>query len=214
MEHSFWHERWDTGRINFHEGDANGLLVKRFETTFDQPGARVFLPLCGKTRDIAWLLSKGYAVAGAELSERAVKDLFQELGRAPAIEDAGALKRYSADRIVIFAGDIFDLDRSSLGSVDITYDRAALVALPEEMRRRYADHLQAITATAPQFLNTLNYDQSEMAGPPFAIDAEEVAACHGAAYDILEIETIDVPGGLKGQCPATETVRRLLPKAA
>lgn len=209
MEHAFWHERWDSGRVAFHEGDANGLLVKHFKQAFDMPGARVFLPLCGKTRDIAWLLGQGYRVVGAELSETAVEQLFEDLGHAPSISSVGKLKRFAASGIDIFAGDIFKLDSATLGAVTVTYDRAALVALPEAMRRRYAAHLAAITGNAPQFLNTLDYDQNRMAGPPFAVDAAEVRACHGDRFEILEIDRIEVPGGLKGQCPATETVWRL-----
>ena len=214
MEHAFWHERWDSGRVGFHEGDANGLLVKHFKATFDMPGARVFLPLCGKTRDIAWLLAEGYRAVGAELSETAVQQLFEELGAAPSITSVGKLKRYAAPGIDIFAGDIFALDSATLGAIDITYDRAALVALPVAMRRRYAAHLGAITGAAPQFLNTLDYDQSRMDGPPFAVNAAEVRACHGDRYAVGEIDRIAVPGGLKGKCPATETVWRLEARVA
>lgn len=212
MEHTFWHERWDSGRVGFHEGAANGLLVKHFKQTFEMPGARVFLPLCGKTRDIAWLLGEGYRVVGAELSETAVRQLFEELEVAPSISSVGKLKRFSATEIDVFAGDIFELDRAALGEVTVTYDRAALVALPAAMRRRYAAHLATITNAAPQFLNTLDYDQSRMDGPPFTLDLDEVRACHGERYEISRIDRIDVPGGLKGQCPATETVWRLDPK--
>jgi hypothetical protein len=45
----------------------------------------VFLPLCGKTLDIQWLLSRGYGVAGSELSKIAVEQLFSELGVEPNI---------------------------------------------------------------------------------------------------------------------------------
>lgn len=209
MEHSFWHERWDSGRIAFHERAANGLLVKHFKQTFDIAGGRVFLPLCGKTRDIAWLLEEGCRVAGAELSETAVRQLFEELRITPSVANVDALKHFTAEGIDLFAGDIFDLTSAALGPVDIIYDRAAFVALPDAMRRRYAAHLVTITGNAPQFLNTLDYDQGRMAGPPFAVDADEVRACYGDRYEITKIDRIDVPGGLKGQCPATETVWRL-----
>jgi thiopurine S-methyltransferase len=54
----------------------------------------VFLPLCGKTLDIHWLLSNGYPVAGSELGEVAVKQLFSELAIITAIDD---IRRHSAD---------------------------------------------------------------------------------------------------------------------
>ena len=85
----------------------------------------------------------------------------------------GSHRRYSADGIDIFAGDIFEITADVLGPVDAVYDRAALVALPEGMRRRYAAHLAGITAVAPQLLVTFEYDQAEMDGPPFSITEEE-----------------------------------------
>ena len=71
MEHFFWHQRWEKNEISFHEGKANANLVRYFTELALAPGARVFLPLCGKTRDITWLLSHGYRVAGAELRSSA-----------------------------------------------------------------------------------------------------------------------------------------------
>ncbi|MGZ8252407.1 MAG: thiopurine S-methyltransferase, partial [Methylophilaceae bacterium] len=69
MEASFWHNKWQRGEIAFHQSDANPLLVAHFEALNLPKGSRVFLPLCGKTLDIAWLLAGGYRVVGAELSE-------------------------------------------------------------------------------------------------------------------------------------------------
>ena len=85
MEASFWHERWEENRIGFHENDTNPLLLKYFKRLSLNKGDRVFLPLCGKSLDIAWLLSEGCQVAGAELSEIAIQQLFEELELTPEI---------------------------------------------------------------------------------------------------------------------------------
>ena len=103
--------------------------------------SRVFLPLCGKTRDIHWLLSHGYRVSGSELSKIAVEQLFSELGIEPNITAIDQISRYSSNNVDIFVGDIFSLSRGILGQIDAIYDRAALAALPEPMRDRYAAHL-------------------------------------------------------------------------
>jgi len=92
----------------------------------------------------------------------------------------------------------------TLGSIDAIYDRAALVALPQEMRIRYTAHLTEITDKAPQLLITFEYDQSAMEGPPFSVSNEEVNELYGASYDLTLIASVDVPGGLKGRCPAKE----------
>lgn len=206
MEASFWHQRWGKGEIGFHEKEVNPLLCKYFGNLHLAQGARVFLPLCGKTRDIAWLLANGYQVAGAELSELAIRQLFAELGLVPDLCKVGNLLRYQANNISIFVGDIFDMTAELLGPIAAIYDRAALVALPLEMRNRYAPHLAAITSSAPQLLITFEYDQQQMAGPPFSITADEVKRHYSAPYQVIAAETRDVAGGMKGKIPATETV--------
>ncbi len=170
----------------------------------------MFVPLCGKTRDIGWLLARGYRVSGVELSGLAVEQLFADLGRPPAQSDAGPLRLYSARGIDIFVGDIFDLTREALGPTDAVYDRAAVVALPQEMRGPYADHVHAITQGAPQFLLSFEYDQSAMDGPPFSVGAAELDRIYGRHYMLETLAAAEVEGGLKGVVAATERAWHLL----
>ncbi|HEX4505224.1 MAG TPA: thiopurine S-methyltransferase [Alphaproteobacteria bacterium] len=211
MEAEFWHRKWARNEIGFHNAEAHPLLVVHFGALALSKGRRVFLPLCGKTRDIHWLLANGYRVAGAELSSIAVEQLFAELGAAPKAVETDEMRRYSADGIDIFAGDIFALSRATLGPVDAVYDRAALVALPKEMRGRSAAHLAEITGRAPQLLISFDYDQTLLAGPPFSVPGDEIARLYRDAYDPVRLGSAEVEGGLKGKCPAEETVWLLRP---
>ncbi|NES20095.1 MAG: thiopurine S-methyltransferase [Symploca sp. SIO3E6] len=206
MDKNFWLQKWQNNNIGFHRSEANPVLVKYFPELSLGKGSRVFVPLCGKTLDIAWLLAQGYRVAGAELVEMAIEQLFVELGVEPKISEVGDLKHYSAENIDIFVGDIFALSGEMLGSVEAIYDRAALVALPEEIRHRYTAHLKEITDKAPQLLVTYEYDQNLMAGPPFSISNEELNQHYGDNYDLTLIVSTNVPGGFKGKCAATENV--------
>lgn len=206
MDAQFWHDRWASNEIGFHKSEANPLLVKYVDELSLAEGRRVFLPLCGKTLDIGWLLSRGYRVAGAELSAAAIEQLFVELGVTPTITKVGVLDHYSAPQLDIFVGDIFKVTPELLGPVDAIYDRAALVALPQDMRARYAAHLMALTAHAPQLLISFEYDQQAMEGPPFSVGNDEIRQHYGQRYDIAVLTSLDVPGGLKGRCPATERV--------
>ena len=206
MDPSFWHQKWEKDEIAFHEREANPLLVKHFSELSLAKGSRVFVPLCGKTLDISWLLSNGYRVAGAELSQIAIEQLFMELGLQPEISTVGEVEQWSANRVDIFVGDIFALSRKMLGPVDTIYDRAALVAFPEEMRNRYTAHLTEITGKAPQLLICYDYDQSLMPGPPFSIRNEEVHRHYADHYEVTLIASTEVPSGLKGKCAATENV--------
>lgn len=211
MDASFWHERWELGEIAFHEGQANNQLVNHFKMLRLVPGSRVFVPLCGKTKDIAWLLTQGYQVVGVELSELAISELFEDLGVKPTISSDGELTHYHSENIDIFAGDIFLLTAERLKAVDAVYDRAALVALPQDMRAQYTSHLISVTAAAPQLMICYEYDQRVIPGPPFSIDRREVEEHYASRYTLSLIESSDVPGGLKGKVAATEMVWVLQP---
>lgn len=206
MDANFWHQKWERNETAFHQNEANPLLVKYLSGLSLKEGSRIFIPLCGKTRDIAWLLTNGYCVAGAELSKVAIKQLFAELGLEPKISSFDKLEHYSATNIDVFAGDIFNLSRNTLGSVDAIYDRAALVALPLEMRKQYTKHLMQITGKAPQLLISYVYDQSAIDGPPFSISNEEVNQHYTDNYGLTLIASVDVSGGMKGKCAAIENV--------
>ena len=214
MDPEYWHQKWNDNQIAFHEREGNVLLAAHFKDLGLAEGAKVFVPLCGKTRDIAWLLSKGCRVAGAELSRLAVEQLFAELGLAPEISSQGALTHFAGPDLDIFVGDIFDLTQERLGPVDAVYDRAAFVALPEAMRSDYSRHIAKITARAPQLLITFEYDQAVMPGPPFSIPTGEVRNLHETHYEITALGSVDVAGGLKGRCKADENVWLLQPSGA
>ena len=206
MEPTFWHQRWKNNETGWHEGKANPLLVSHVHALSVAKGRRIFMPLCGKSLDISWLLSNGYQVAGAELSQLAIEQLFMDLGLQPDITAAGDLQQWSAKNLDIYVGDIFALTRQTLGPVGAVYDRAALVALPEAMRTRYTAHLMEITAKAPQLLICYEYDQRVMDVPPFSVSNEEVKRHYAGTYEVTLLESADVPNGLKGKCPAKENV--------
>ncbi|MEL6869590.1 MAG: thiopurine S-methyltransferase [Pseudomonadota bacterium] len=214
MKAEFWHEKWQRKQIGFHNEAVHPLLVAHLSELRLVEGGRVFLPLCGKTRDIAWLLAQRYRVVGVELSEIAVTELFAELDLAPSIQRVGDLQHYSAKGIDVFVGDIFALTCADAGVVDAVYDRAALVALPADMRPRYAQRVNEISARAPQLLISFDYDQSQMAGPPFSIDAVELRSYYANDYTLKLVASVDVAGGLKGRCPAAEQVYYLQPVKA
>lgn len=212
MHHEFWHNKWQKNEIGFHLPEANPLLVNYFPALQLKPGSRIFVPLCGKTLDIHWLLAQGFRVVGAELSTIAVEALFDDLKLTPTRSKAGELSHFSAENIDIFNGDFFALTAKILGTVNAVYDRAALVALPGEMRKRYAEHLAAITQTAPQLLVCFDYDQAQYDGPPFCVNAQEVNAHYHSLFDLKSLANVEMAGGLKGKCAAHEQVWLLTPQ--
>lgn len=204
MQADFWHQRWQENQIGFHLSLPHSMLSGFLSTQSWPPSGNVFVPLCGKTLDISYLLDKGYQVHAIELSEIAVKQLFESMKLTPAITQHGDLKSYKADNLTVYVGDIFKLTKSILGPVDWVYDRAALVALPLEMRLQYVAHLQQITNQAPQLLITIEYDQQLMDGPPFAIDSSMVKDYYQQNYDCYLYKECAIEGGLKGKADALE----------
>ena len=213
MKHEFWHDKWQRNEIGFHNSEVHPLLAKYFGRLGQSKDSRIFLPLCGKTLDIAWLLGNGYRVAGAELSELAVRQLFEQLGVEPQVQVIGSsLKRLHSENLDLFVGDIFELTAEVLGKVDSLYDRAALVALPDPMRAQYAKHLIEITGSCPQLLITFDYDQDQMPGPPFCVSEEDVKRYYDPYYSLTLLDSVNVEGGLKGKCKADEQVWLLQPR--
>lgn len=207
MEATFWHQKWEKGEIAFHEAEPNPMLVRHFEGLNLAEGSRILLPLCGKTRDIAWLHDRGHRIVGVELSEIAVSELFQEMAMTPEISNRDSFIRYESERLEVWVGDFFALSSELLGQVDAVYDRGALVALPAELRAAYAAHLVKVTGGKPQLLVTLQYDPHRLEGPPFLVESE-VEGYYGPA---VRLERRQIPGGLRG-VEAWETGWRVEPR--
>ncbi|MGN6108062.1 MAG: thiopurine S-methyltransferase [Kofleriaceae bacterium] len=180
-----WHSFWQQGRIGFHEGRPNRFLERYADRLASRP--RVLVPLCGKTEDLAFLASRGHQVVGIELVEDAVRAFFAEHGVTPTVRPRGPFVEYASESITLLCGDMFAATRELLGPIDAVYDRAALVALPDEIRRRYVDLVRRLAGRGGAVLVvTLDYDQELMSGPPFAISEAELRAL----YDDTQIELL------------------------
>nr|WP_136251796.1 thiopurine S-methyltransferase [Ningiella ruwaisensis] len=210
MDPEFWHRRWAKNEIGFHESEGSKLLKQHFSNWHLPENAKVFVPLCGKTRDIGWFLSHGIEVVAIELNRDAVDALFKELGVTPEIEyvskDKSELIRYRVRDLTVYVGDFFALSEQDIGPVDGVYDRAALVALPEALRRKYSQHLSDITNKASQFLVCYDYDQSLLNGPPFSVFEEEVNMLYSGDFSITQLYRARVEGGFRGESEVFEAV--------
>lgn len=199
MNSKFWQQRWQEGRIGFHKSDVNPELIKHFSTLALPIGSRVLVPLCGKSVDMVWLAHAGYDVVGIELVESAVQAFFIEQNITPTITeftsaaDGSTLKRYqgqlAGQTISLWVADIFVLSPTAIGGIAAVYDRAALIALPADVRPDYSKQIYKLSNNAPQLLITLNYDQSKKDGPPFSISLEQLKQYYDANYEIIELES-------------------------
>lgn len=185
MKKEFWLERWERSEIGFHQNEINSYLLRYWPELSCSRDGEVFVPLCGKSRDMVWLRQQGCTVLGVELSAIAVQDFFKENGKSPAQTVSGKFEICEEDGIRILCGDFFDLTKEDLANVSAVYDRASLVALPPDMRERYVRHLVDILPRKTQILLvTFDYPQAEMDGPPFAVSVKEVEALYGKYADV------------------------------
>lgn len=193
MDAEFWHERWRTRQIGFHQSSPHPYLERWWPTLGVPADARVYVPLCGKSLDMVWLSVRGHAVVGSELSPVAVEEFFGEHGATTHAEAAGPFQRHASGRCEILVGDALELSPSLLGPVHAAYDRAALVSLPPDLRARYAaTFARLLPARSETLLIGFEYDQSRREGPPFSVEPDEVRRLYGDAFEIHELERIDI----------------------
>jgi thiopurine S-methyltransferase len=192
MEPLFWHERWERAEIGFHQQDINVHLQQFWNRLGLSPGQRVFVPLCGKSRDLLWLAGEGHPVTGVEISPVAVEAFFQENDLRPRRWRERTFENWEADEVRILLGDFFTLEPRHLADCAGVYDRASLIALPPAMRERYARHLDAILPPGMRLLLvTLEYDQTVLPGPPFSVGEGEVRVLYEATHEVELLQIRD-----------------------
>ena len=199
MDLDFWQDRWEKGETGFHQASLNPYLAYFYGEKGSPPDKRtplkVFVPLCGKSMDLQWLSQNGYAVVGIECSPVAVKEFVKEFGISIEESKDDRYIRYTINKesaenqnIDLILGDFFDLTRSDLEGVTDVFDRASLIALPEEMRKRYADKMSELLSSGVRtLLIAMTYPQHEMDGPPFSVSEDEVNELYGKNFKIEKI---------------------------
>jgi thiopurine S-methyltransferase len=206
MDLKFWIKAWQDGRTAFNQQKYNKNLEKHFPSLAPQKGQKVFVPLCGKTKDLLYLRDLGLQVHGVELYEQAVKEFFAE-NNLPNFKkhSDGAFTHYEDDGIKISCGDFFKFNTTD--AYDFIYDRAALVALPPEMRKPYVQILtKALRPHGRCLLVSYEYDQGTLEGPPFSIVPDEIHDLYRSHFNIKMLER-EVPVGEGARLAAVESIR-------
>lgn len=207
MDPDFWHRAWADRRIGFHASSVNPDLVRHLPDLGLAPGARVLVPLCGKTLDLAWLAEQGFRVTGVELSGLACRAWAEQHGLDPEVAPDGPFTAWRAGPVTLLQGDVFDL-HADHGPFDAIYDRAATVALPTELRARYAAHLASLLQPgAPMLLLTFDYAPESREGPPFPVPEAGVRALYGASFTITHLDRRPLPTEALGVPAHHETWR-------
>lgn len=176
MEPSFWHQSWQEGRTGFHQNSVHGCLERHWPKLAEN--SSVLVPMCGKSLDMLWLEGQGLSVTGVELVEQAAEAFCHENGLACSVGLEDGRKHYQIIglNIRLVVDDFFHFAQRCGGQpFDSLYDRAALVALPPELRRKYVSACKSLLgARHDGLLVTFEYDQALMDGPPFSVTPNEV----------------------------------------
>ena len=193
MQPEFWHERWRLGQIGFHQSAVDQNLARHWPTLGLTSGSRVFVPLCGKSLDMLWLRDQGFSVVGVELSATALEAFCMENGVPARRRVRDEFDVYEAANLELMRGDFFQVTAALLGRVAAVYDRAALISWAPELRAPYVEHLAGLLRSGtPMLLITLEYPQSQMSGPPFSVERDEVERLYSPHFELREIARQDI----------------------
>jgi len=217
-DNALWQQCWRDQQTDFHQKEVNRLLTRFWRGLDLARGSRVFVPLCGKSLDMMWLAQQGHEVIGLELSPVAVRAFFRENHLQASQRKVGQFTVWQSGKISIFCGDYFCACRADLGNIDVVYDRAALTALPEDIRRLYVAHLKVILPPACKiFLLTVeDADEGETQEVTLGASAE-ITALYSEAFEIelAHVESIlePDPDEAAGSTRCSEhKVYRLIPR--
>ena len=205
--HSRWNTGWEAGRYSeagtgFHRATPNVHIVTYGHKILAglPQGARVLVPLAGKSVDMPFLSSSwGAHVVGVEGAPRAVREFFEEnASEPPQIRPIGKFEAHSAEdleSVELLLGDFFDLDSSTAGSFDAVWDRASLVAIDPPLRERYVKTIKGcLSPGAKYLLSVVEHPPfpGGRLGPPFSIEESEVRRLFAADFEIEVLPLIEV----------------------
>lgn len=172
MESDFWLKKWQDNEIRFHQAKYHSMLEK-FGDKFS-PGT-ILVPLCGKSLDMLFLSSMGHSVIGVELSSIACRDFFVENGLSFTERIESDFIIFESEDITLWCGDFFRLPQEVWSTVTGVYDRAALIALPPQMREAYVAEMNNRSSSRLEILLiTIEYPEGSLKGPPFSVPKDEV----------------------------------------
>ena len=186
MDSQYWKQKWEKGETQFHLDAPHPMLVRYFSKA---PARKVMVPLCGKSNDLVWLRAQGHEVVGVELSALACEAFFTENKIAFQKRQVGSAVVFQGERVTLWCGDFFEIPKSAWEGCTAVYDRAALIALPEEIRAKYARHIIQNVTQSSMLLVTVEYQSGQLIGPPYSVSEEEIHSLYGKSFEIERLES-------------------------
>src|SRR4051812_6106077 len=97
----FWRDAWAHGRVASRVNRPDNTLEMCWSSMKPEPRRRVLVPLCGQSRDLAWLASNGFSPVGVEISPIACRTFFAEHGVEPVRTSRGPFVKWQASGVTI-----------------------------------------------------------------------------------------------------------------
>jgi len=201
-----WSERWSNDMTGWHLEDVNESLVKHGgnilpnDDTCSEDGVKIFVPLCGKTVDLAYLASqKNVSVVGLDGIRKALEEFAKEQPSLE-IESLSATEKYERFQgkdITLLKGDFFDLDEmATSGRVDAVWDRASIVAIQPELREKYVETISKVLKPGGTILLSVlerrtGSEEGINAGPPFSVPEAEVRRLYEGQDWVESVELLE-----------------------
>ncbi|XP_018122106.2 thiopurine S-methyltransferase L homeolog isoform X1 [Xenopus laevis] len=193
-----WKDKWEAKNIGFHESNVHEFLSEFVEEMVNtRAQIRIFFPLCGKAVDMKWLADMGHSIVGVDVSEKGLKEFFDEQNipyveeTVPEIPGAKVFKS-STGNISLYCCNMFDLSSSIIGKFGGIWDRGAMVAINPRDRERYTKLILTLMENDCRYLLvTVVYDPKLVQGPPFYISDTVRESLLGQSCNVKFLKSIN-----------------------
>jgi len=202
MTKEYWFAKWKHNDIKFNQDEVNVYLQHYYSKLNLKECDPVFIPLCGKSIDMLWLLQKNHPIVGVELSPIACQSFFEENNLPYQLKTHNHFTIYYNSAITLYCGDFFELTKNLTGNIKAVYDRGGFIALPPKIQNRYVEHMiTLLPAGSKVLMNTLDYDQQKAVGPPYSSPFATIKRLYEPHFNVdrLEHKPYDVPEHLKAK---------------
>ena len=199
----YWKKRWMDNNIGWHRDKVHNLLVKYVhELTGGRSDLRVFVPLCGKSRDMLWLAEQDHNVVGVEVAKQPIESFFEENDLTFSVEkvklaaavDPVDVYKCVEKKIIIFCCDLFLLSEEDVdGRFDAIWDRGSLSAMQpavDKRGKRYAKKIHSLLAADGKYMleTHLYYGVDRGKSTPASISDELLNEIYEEDFILKELE--------------------------
>ncbi|XP_063964217.1 thiopurine S-methyltransferase-like [Lytechinus pictus] len=157
-----WEKTWlgtDDKPLDHADRPVTQNLIKFVDRlTNGKTGSTIFLPLCGMSNDIKWLVDQGHRVIGLDIVEKSFRLFFEKYQMSFTVNDLpnipnGKVFENKEKTIKLFKCNMFDFDVSLMEKVDGIWDCGALIVISTPDRPKYGQMLLSVLKPGGRILN-------------------------------------------------------------